>query len=138
MKQAYEFDSLQEFMTEHYRFKNSKVGLTKKNLFWLLKQRNITYHYSMTRDELFDLLIQDGMTPLDFYFEKIFCASPSDYVNRFNLSNDDFKKLKDSGVLKLIFETYTYKDNKRYVNHFFSLKQFFELTETDIRNIISG
>lgn len=118
-------------MEENYRLKD---GLTKKNLFWLLKQQAIEYHYSMKRDELFDLLIDNGMKPLDFYFETIFCASMFDYMNCFNLTKDEFIKLNNSGILKTIYIKEVMKNKQRFVVPYFSLKQFFELTEDEVRS----
>lgn len=135
-KSAYECQNLEEFVNGVYRvkFDQGKIGISVNELKTLADQRGVKYKSNVLRDELFDLLLTDGLTPLDFYkeFPNDFGVIYHDYIQRFNVTKSEFDKLKRRDFLKVVNYT-SVKLYGRYVGvPVFSAGQFFDMTREKI------
>ncbi len=137
-KAAHEYDSLESFMADRYdlKFRQGKDGISKIDLDEWLTELNISFNKSATRDKLFKLLFENGITPIDCYerFPHWFAVIKSDYVERFNLTDSEYNRLKRTNFLKEITRIETSSSINGMIGY--DAKQFFELTEEELRAAI--
>ncbi len=135
-KSAYECESLEEFVREQYRikFNKGKRGISVDALKWVADQHQIQYKSNIKRDELFDLLEENNITPMDLfnYFPHSMGVIHYDYMERFNVTKSEFQKLKR----REFFEIVDYDRVRIYGGYaevpVFSAEQFFTMTREKI------
>lgn len=136
-KAAHEYDSLESFMNDRYDlyFNKSHVGISKADLTEWLVELNVSYKKSATRDELFKLLFEQGITVVDCYerFPRFYAVTKNDYVQRFNITDSEYNRLKRTNFLK---EVSRIESSSRYGMVGYDAKQFFEMTEEELRSAI--
>lgn len=133
-KAAHEYDSLKSFMNDRYDlyFNKSHVGISKADLTEWLVELNVSYKKSATRDELFKLLFEQGITVVDCYerFPQFYAVTKNDYVQRFNITDSEYNRLKRTKFLKEITQIESSSPNGKIG---YDAKQFFEMTEEELR-----
>lgn len=135
-KSAHECESLEEFVQEHYRikFNKGKRGLAVADLKWVADHKGIEYKSNITRDELFDLLEKHGVTPM--YLFKNFPESMGvihyDYIERFNVTKNEFQKLKRRNFFEVVNHDEVRMYGKYAYVPIFSAEQFFSMTREKI------
>ena len=135
-KSACECESLEEFVSEHYRLKFDKGrrGLSVAALKWMADQRDIKYPSTIKREELFDLLEEHGVTPIELFreFPESMGVIHFDYVQKFGVTKSEFEKLKRREFFKII----DYDRVKLYGQYVevpvFCAQQFFSMTREKI------
>lgn len=134
-------DNFDDFIKVNYRyyFRQHGLGISRANLEELCGQRGVEFSKQDNRDKLFDKLIEDGMTPLDFYelHSDQFGANYSDYTNKFDLTRNQLAKLKESGFLKAVNHYKIKMYGKEVEVPVLCLKQFYSTTKKDIEEILS-
>ncbi len=98
-----------------------------------LDELGLEYKKSLLKQQLIDLLISSGITPGQFYdrFPSAFYVIKSDYVNRFNLSDSEYNKLK-----KHLLEVTKVKGSYSSYMSGFDAKEFFDMTSDKIKELI--
>lgn len=136
-KAAHEYDSLESFMADRYdlKFNKGKIGISKIDLEEWLTELNVSFKKSATRDKLFKLLFEQGVTVLDCYerFPKLYAVTKNDYVERFNITDSEYNRLKRTKFLK---EVSRIESSSRNGMIGYDAKQFFEMTEEQLRAAI--
>lgn len=131
-KQAYLYDSFEEFIKDRYAI---SYDITVVDLKSWLNELGIDYRKSLLKQQLIELLVSNGITPIQFYekFPAAFYVIKSDYVNRFNLSDSEYNKLK-----KHLLEVAKVKSSYSSRNPMcgFDVKQFFEMTDEKLKEFI--
>lgn len=135
-KSAYQCKSLEEFVQEHYRikFNEGKRGITIADLKWVADQHEIKYKSSLRRDELFDLLEENHITPMDLYsyFPNAIGVTNYDYRQRFNVNTNEFQKLKRRNFLEIIGRDRVRMYGSSVYYPIYSAEQFFNMTREKI------
>lgn len=136
-KAAHEYDSLESFMADRYdlKFNKGKNGIDKIDLGNWLAELNIEFKKSATRDQMFELLFEQGITPMDCYerFHQYFAVIKNDYVERFKLTDSEYNRLKRTKFFK---EVSRIESSSRNGMIGYDAKQFFEMTEEQLRAAI--
>lgn len=140
-KSAHECENLEEFVKEHYRIKFNKGrrGISLDDLKDLADGHNLKYKSNITRDELFNLLEDKGLTPMDFFreFPYEMGVIHFDYIERFNVTKNEFAKLKRRDF----FEVVAYDEVRMYGKYvsvpLYSAEQFFSMTREKIDEVLA-
>ena len=136
-KAAHQYDSLIDFMKDRYdsKFNRGKGGVTAIELKEFLMELNIPFNKSADRNKLFELLFENNVTLIDIYerFSRHYGVIKSDYVERFNLTDNEYNRLKKTGFLKEVGAIPT--SSGGYMTAF-DAKQFFEMSEDKLRAAI--
>lgn len=129
-KQAYLYNSFEEFVQDRYAISHDVTVVDLKS--WL-DELGLEYKKSFLKQQLIDLLISSGITPDQFYdrFPSAFYVIKSDYVNRFNLSDSEYNKLK-----KHLLEVTKVKGSYSSYMSGFDAKEFFDMTSDKIKELI--
>lgn len=108
----------------------------KENLASLCDSVGIEYDKKMTKEDLFDLLINNGFSYKKF--AELFGVGVSSqvYQSTFNIAHKDVKRLEKKGVLKKVGE-YRFRAFGKY-NYapLYDVYQYAEITDDDMRNIL--
>ena len=136
-KCAFEYDSLIDFMKDRYnaKFNKGKGGITVIELKEFLTELSIPFNKSASRDKLFELLFEKNVTLIQLYerFPHHYGVIKSDYVERFNLTDNEYNRLKRTGFLKVV-GTIQMRNGSHITA--FDAKQFFEMNEDQLRAAI--
>lgn len=136
-KAAHEYDSFESFMADRYDlyFNKSHVGISKADLMDWLVELDVKFKKSSTRDELFKYLFEQGITVIDCYerFPYFYPVTKNDYVQRFNITDSEYNRLKRTDFLKEITRIESSSINGMIG---YEAKQFFEVTEEELRAAI--
>lgn len=136
-KPAHQYDSLINFMKDRYKskFNRGKGGITAIELKEFLTELNIPFNKSASRDKLFELLFENNVTLIQLYerFPRHYGVIKSDYVERFNLNDNEYNRLKKTGFLKKVGAIPTSSGGYMAA---FDAKQFFEMSEDELRAAI--
>lgn len=138
-KAAHEYDSLESFMADRYdlKFNKGKNGIDKIDLGNWLAELNIEFKKTATRDQMFELLFKQGITPMNCYerFPEYFVVIKNDYVERFNITDSEYTRLKRTKFLKEVSKVESSYAKNGMTG--FCAKQFFEMTEELLRAAIT-
>lgn len=134
------YDNFDDFIRLNYRyyFKMHGLGITRANLESLCQERGVEFAKQDNRDKLFDKLIENGMTPTDFYelFKDQFGANYSDYTKKFNLTRNQLTKLKESDFFVAVNHYKIKMYGKEVEAPLLCCEQFFSTTKKDIDKIL--
>ena len=136
-KAAHQYESLIDFMKDRYKskFNQGKGGITAFELKEFLTELNIQFNKSASRDKLFELLFENNVTLIQLYerFPHHYGVIKSDYVERFNLTDNEYNRLKKTRFLKEVGAIPTRSGGYMIA---FDAKQFFEMSEVELRAAI--
>ncbi len=132
-KPAYVYDSLKSYMADRYDVYSNKYhrGISKSDLMDWLVELEVRFKKSASRDELFRDLFDNGITVIDCYerFPHFYAVTKNDYVQRFNITDSEYNRLKRTNFLKVVSKI----QNSSNGITGFDAKQFFEMTEEELR-----
>ena len=135
-KPAYVYDSLKSYMADRYDVYSNKYhrGISKSDLMDWLVELEVKFKKSASRDELFRNLFDNGITVIDCYerFPEFYAVTKNDYVQRFNITDSEYNRLKRTNFLKVVSKI----QNSSNGITGFDAKQFFEMTEEELRSAI--
>lgn len=117
------------------KFNKGKGGITVIELKEFLTELSIPFNKSASRDKLFELLFEKNVTLIQLYerFPHHYGVIKSDYVERFNLTDNEYNRLKRTGFLKVV-GTIQMRNGSHITA--FDAKQFFEMNEDQLRAAI--
>lgn len=123
-------------MKDRYDVYSNKYhrGISKADLIDWLVELDVKFKKSSTRDDLFKCLFENGITVIDCYnrFPHFYAVTKNDYVQRFNITDSEYNRLKRTNFLKVVSKI----QNSSNGITGFDAKQFFEMTEKELRAAI--
>ncbi len=108
----------------------------KEELVYLCETRGISYKQKMTKEELFDLLIENGSEYKEL--AETFCVGVGSqvYQTAFGISHQDVKYLEKKGILKKAGE-YRFRAFGEYCYApLYSINQYICISEAEIHSIL--
>lgn len=135
-KSAYECGSLEEFVLERCRikFEKGRRGILKEDLRKIAEDRNIKLKSSLSRDEMFDTLFENGVTAMDLYelHKNHFYVKAFDYYERFDLTKSEMDRLKRRDFFEIVGYDLVDLYGRCVRVPQYSPEQFFNVTREDI------
>ena len=138
---AYKFETLEDYVKdESKRYYNlSHRGILKWQIESFCYRHEVTVKSSDSRNEMLDKLFERDELVLEFYeeFQEFIGVGYHDYYQRFNLTKNEYQKLKRRDF----FELHCYYDVKYKYGWTtfpsYSARQFFSVTREDIDKALS-
>lgn len=127
---------------EYVKIQVNKNGGTqsvafKEQLIMLCDSMGISYDERMSKSALYDLLIENGVTPKEFAVKFGVGVSSQVYQSAFDISHQDVKYLERHGALKKV-GTYRFRAYGKYLYApLYDIFQYAAMSEEDMKKLLS-
>ena len=116
--------------------KGTNSTVYKGKLFKMCEERGIETKKSATKEELYKLLSENGVTAHEFALENGIGVGSVVYQNTFNITHADVKRLERIGILKVVgWQQYRAFGDYQYAP-LYDIIQFAELTEEQMQELL--
>lgn len=108
----------------------------KEQLENLCKEKNIPIKNKMSKNDLFDLLIKNGMSCDEFAITFGIGVGSLEYQKAFGITKEDVKRLEKHGVLKVIGKSEFYAYGRYLKAPIYDIFQYREMTAEQMQKLL--